>query len=447
MTERERRAGGRVRLVVLNHDGGELLERCFDALAALDWPTEQLELVLVDNASSDGSVDAVLDAHPEVRVVRSPTNAGFPANNLALRDLDGVRYVGLVNNDAFVEPDWVRAMVDALDADAGLGAATGRLVFAPRFVDLHVGGADVRITGLRVDGTDRWRGAQVVDAASGPDPDDRGGVFYVTSAASTVRVPVEVASNGDGGAGEEVELMVQVRLDGSEPRQVSLDGGRGARTVEVGTTPAWFELPVGGRTFDVVNNVGGVVFDDGYGADRGYLEVDAGQFDEPVEVFAWCGGGVMLRPSYLQQVGLFEETFFLYYEDTDLSWRGRAAGWRYAYVPGAIARHVHSASSGVGSALFMHHTERNRLLMLVRNAPWSMVLRAIGRFVLVTGSYRWRSTNAGSTLTARRRLGALAQFGRMLPATIGQRRRLRRRQTVPDHEIARWLTRRDPGPG
>ena len=95
----------------------------------------------------------------------------------------------------------------------------------------------------------------------------------------------------------EVELVVEVRLEGLEPRQVSLDGGRGARTVEVGTTPAWFELPVGGRPVDVVNNAGGVVFDDGYGADRGYLEVDAGQFDEPVEVFGWCGGGVMLRPS------------------------------------------------------------------------------------------------------------------------------------------------------
>ncbi len=441
MTERERRAGGRVRLVVLNHDGGALLERCFDALGAVDWPADELELVLVDNASSDGSVEAVVESHPQVRVIRSPTNTGFPANNLALDDLHGVRYVGLVNNDAFVEPGWVRAMVDALDADVGLGAATGRLVFAPRFLDVQIDGSQVRITGLRVDGVDRWRGAQVVGAASGPDPDERGGVSYETSGPSTLRVPVDHAHPAD-----EVDVVVEVRLHGAEPRQASLDGGRGVRTVEVGTTPAWFELPVGGRTYDVVHNAGGVVFDDGYGADRGFLEVDAGQFDEAVEVFSWCGGGVLLRPSYLQQVGLFEETFFLYYEDTDLSWRGRAAGWRYEYVPGAIARHVHSASSGVGSALFMHYTERNRLLMLARNAPWPMALRAVVRFVLVTGSYRWRSTRPGSTLTARRRLGALVDFGRMLPATIGQRRRLRRRQTVPDQEIARWLTHRDPGP-
>ncbi len=316
----------------------------------------------------------------------------------------------------------------------------------------RVGGSGVRIAGLRVDGVDRWRSAQVVDVASGPDPDDRGGVSYETSDVSTVRVPLDAGSkvgpeDTPEDVGREVELVVEVRLEGAEPRRVTLDGGRGVRTVDVGSAPAWFELPMGGRPYDVVNNAGGVVFDDGYGADRGFLEVDGGQYDEPAEVFSWCGGGVLLRPSYLQQVGVFEESFFLYYEDTDLSWRGRAAGWRYQYVPGALARHVHSASSGVGSAVFMHYTERNRLLMLVRNAPWPMVLRAVLRFVLVTGSYRWRSRSPGSTLTARRRFGALMQFVRMLPATVRQRRHLRRRQTVPDHEIARWLTdRSSPGP-
>ncbi len=84
---------------------------------------------------------------------------------------------------------------------------------------------------------------------------------------------------------------------------------------------------------------------------------------------------MLLRPSYLDQVGLFEPSFFLYYEDVDLSWRGRARGWRYAYVPWAVARHVHAASGGVASALAMRYAERNRLLMLVRNAPPGMALR------------------------------------------------------------------------
>ena len=42
-------------------------------------------------------------------------------------------------------------------------------------------------------------------------------------------------------------------------------------------------------------------------------------------MFAWCGGAVLLRPTYLDEVGLFDERLFLYYEDTDLSWRGQLA--------------------------------------------------------------------------------------------------------------------------
>ena len=66
----------------------------------------------------------------------------------------------------------------------------------------------------------------------------------------------------------------------------------------------------------------------------------------------------------------------MYYEDTDLSWRGRLAGWRYCYVPESVVRHEHAASSKEGSALFMHYVERNRFLTLARNAPWSMLAEA-----------------------------------------------------------------------
>ena len=92
-------------------------------------------------------------------------------------------------------------------------------------------------------------------------------------------------------------------------------------------------------------------------------------------MFAWCGGSVLLRPAYLADVGLFDDDFFLYYEDTDLSWRGRSRGWRYRYVPEARARHVHAASTGEGSPVFQHYVERNRLLMLVKNAPPRLACR------------------------------------------------------------------------
>lgn len=98
---------GRVRLVVLNYDGGPLRTRCFEHLHALDWPPEQLELVLVDNASTDGSADAVAASFPDVRVLWNLRKTGFPANNLGLTDLERIRYVGLVNNDGLVATTWL----------------------------------------------------------------------------------------------------------------------------------------------------------------------------------------------------------------------------------------------------------------------------------------------------------------------------------------------------
>ena len=85
------------------------------------------------------------------------------------------------------------------------------------------------------------------------------------------------------------------------------------------------------------------------------------------------------RSAYLDDVGLFDEDLFLYYEDTDLSWRGRLRGWRYVYEPASLVRHRHAASSGVGSKVFRYYTERNRPLMLVEERAGSAWPRARAR--------------------------------------------------------------------
>ena len=113
-----------VRLVVLNWNGRDHLARCLDALGALDWPADRLDLVVVDNASTDGS-DGLVEGYPRVRLVRNDHNGGFVANNLALRDLDGVDFVGLVNADSFVEPGWLAALVAGIEADDRAGRGLG----------------------------------------------------------------------------------------------------------------------------------------------------------------------------------------------------------------------------------------------------------------------------------------------------------------------------------
>ena len=119
---------------------------------------------------------------------------------------------------------------------------------------------------------------------------------------------------------------------------------------------------------DVLNSTGGVLTATGHGADRGYLEVDRKQHDNDIEVFAVCGAAAAFRTDLGAAAGWFDPWLFAYYEDLDLSWRLRRAGWQIRYAPAARVRHLHAATSRVGSDLFLFHNRRNRLAVLARNA-------------------------------------------------------------------------------
>ena len=440
----------RVRLVVLNYNGGELVIRCVEHLERLDWPPDKLEIVVVDNASRDGS-DLELARRPRVRVIRSRRNLGFPANNLGMRDLEGVDYVGLVNNDAFADPGYLRPLVAALDADRGLGAACPKILLAPQFVDLTLTAPThrvpndgrelgVRMSGIEVEGRGAWREAIFADGWHHPEPGSDGHEHRWSAGEALLRVPVPT--------GVDVSTA-RIRLGADRPVVAWVSAGADKVAVDVGEHPRWVDVPLGGERYDVVNNVGSVLVAGGWGGDRGFLEPDAGQYDEPQDVFAWCGAGVLFRVDYLRDVGLFDERFFMYYEDTDMAWRGRARGWRYGYVPDAVLRHVHAATSVEGSPLFHHFVERNRLVMLTKNAPRRLAAGAAARFLLSTASYARRDL-VRPVLKARRpapglvraRLRSFGGYVRMLPGTLTERRRLRAAQRVPDEAITGWAVDR-----
>jgi GT2 family glycosyltransferase len=437
--------------VVLNYNGGAHTERCLHQLRHVELDHGSVRVVCLDNGSTDGSVERVEELFPEVDVRRLGHNGGFTANNVGLEDLDGIRFVGLLNNDAFAEPGWLQPLVDALDDDPALGAVSSKLVLAPRFRSILLeappfdpGPADSRtlgvmVRGVEVEGVDGWRDAHLGEGGWGREVDRRGS-FEWSRPHAVLRVPVP-----DDDRPVEAVLTLEARSEVT----VALDGGGGPVEVVVGTTPTRVAVTVSGPSYDVLNNVGSIVFEDGAGADRGWLERDEGQYDEPAEVFAWCGGSVLFRPEYLRDVGLLDERFFLYYEDTDLSWRGRARGWRYRTAPTSVARHLHAASSGEGSEVFAYHVERNRLLMLVKDAPWRLALTQVWRFLLVSASYGRRDVvrpvlgaHRPDVLVLRRRTRSFVGFLRLLPAMLVERRALRRRQLVPDAELHAWLVRR-----
>ena len=81
----------RVRAVVLNFNGGRHVIDCVEALRRTDWPAADFEVVVVDNASTDGSDGELRRRFPDLEIRPTGANLGFPANNVAMGDLDGVR--------------------------------------------------------------------------------------------------------------------------------------------------------------------------------------------------------------------------------------------------------------------------------------------------------------------------------------------------------------------
>jgi hypothetical protein len=183
---------------------------------------------------------------------------------------------------------------------------------------------------------------------------------------------------------------VSLLLSADGPRAISLAAGGDVVEHTAGTDPAWFAVTAAGPALSIVNNVGVELVAGGFAGDRGYFEPDDGRFDEAADVFAWCGAGVLLRRSYLDDVGLFAEDLFVYYEDVELAWRGVPRGWRYRTVPESVVHHVHSATSGRSSPLKQYYDERNRLLVLARHGGAAAATSAAARSLLVTASYARR---------------------------------------------------------
>lgn len=141
---------GSVAVVVVNANGGDLLGRALRAVAGQTLGARRV--LVVDNASTDGSVDGLEERHPSVEVLRLDQNIGFgAANNIAVRAASDCEWVALLNPDAFAEPRWLEALVEAARANSEYSIFASRMLLAddPATVDgtgdvYHVSGLAFR---------------------------------------------------------------------------------------------------------------------------------------------------------------------------------------------------------------------------------------------------------------------------------------------------------------
>jgi hypothetical protein len=105
-------------------------------------------------------------------------------------------------------------------------------------------------------------------------------------------------------------------------------------------------------------------------------------FDQLEWVFGACAGAALYRMSMLQDIGLFDEDFFLLYEDVDLSFRAQLRGYKCLYVPTAVVYHMASHSIGYDSPISVYYGHRNLEWVYAQNMPTSLIVRTLGRHVL-----------------------------------------------------------------
>jgi GT2 family glycosyltransferase len=126
--------------------------------------------------------------------------------------------------------------------------------------------------------------------------------------------------------------------------------------------------------------------------------------------------------------GWFDPTYFMYFEDVDLGWRCRLAGWRATYLPGAEVEHAFQGSSRRHGRHFVaRQCIRNRVRTLLKNASWQMVLHSLPR---TASDLLWLLQHAGGTALSdwlRAVASGLAGRRRVAPTVRTDRRALERR--------------------
>ena len=355
-----------VRVVIVNWRTPLLTERAARSL----WPQLQAgdELVVVDNASASADphdnslahlrqLGAQLGSAGPARfgLVQSRRNGGFGYGvNLGARNLRQDALV-LLNSDAYA----LEGFVDALTAPLGhdlVEATTARLLLEGR-----------------------WR--LVGDGAEPASPQAPSAVKPASPQSSSPQPPGAVGPNAPSRA-ESADPQSPGAVEAQTEPTTGAAHSTGSAQLRGLDGGIWVSDPSG---VELINSTGNVVDACGNGHDRSWLAPAKQEHDSP-EVFGICGGACAISAHAWRQLGGMRQDLFMYYEDTDFSYRLRRAGYRVQYVRQAQARHAHAASSDSASEAFTTWNTRNRLRVATRYAPASVAARALvntgGRMLL-----------------------------------------------------------------
>jgi GT2 family glycosyltransferase len=457
-----------VSVIIVNYNGAHYLPACLEALVHQSYRADRFEVIVSDNGSTDGSQKLITRKYNNIQLIDNNTNLGFAAgNNEALKIARGDYFV-LLNNDTAPNPTWLENLVDVAERHPEAGLVTGRIRLFYDQLTLTLQSytmAEVpqsQRQGLRVYGVETGLPGgtvQYLEGFLGWEHHPGQLPFRWSSGSAKIGVPVPP------GSGEwEIIFSLAAEQDNPTPRKVNLSLG-GTELAEWKVSGSALKkytlhLPQEARSkvWPLLQNAGSIVFQNGAGRDRGtvvrnsevFYDEDHGQFNAEEEVFAGCGANLLLRREMLDEVGLLDDDFFMYYEDTDLCWRARLKGWNVLYAPQAIIRHIHCGTSQEWSPAFVFYTDRNRLAMLFKNGTWSSIVREWGTYILkpIWNTCRIfrivlleRKKPRASWGVLKNQCKVLFSLCCWLPRLGRDRCFIQHTRTVPNSAVHRWLER------
>jgi GT2 family glycosyltransferase len=200
---------------------------------------------------------------------------------------------------------------------------------------------------------------------------------------------------------------------------------------------------------NLIDAAGIVVCPDGLSIGRGRLE-RGDRYNEETEVFFASDCACLYRREMLEDIGLYDEDFFAYADETDMGWRAQLAGWKCVYNPRAIVYHFHSASSGTYSPFKAFLVERNRIWVAVKSFPfsllifgqfytlWRYVLQAYGAFTGKGAAGRFTS-DFSKTALIKILIKVYLSIWKSLPLMIRKRRAIQKKKRISNKEVYRLI--------
>jgi GT2 family glycosyltransferase len=159
----------KVAVIIINWNGMKYLPELFESLAKVNYPKESWQIFLVDNASSDKSVEWVRENYPYTFIIQNPLNYGFAkGNNIGMQVAleQGYDYVYLLNQDTIVEPNFISEAVLVGESDKSIGAIQSFIHLWPEKHLLNSSGNRLHFLGFSYCGNYRKNAKEIYDELS-----------------------------------------------------------------------------------------------------------------------------------------------------------------------------------------------------------------------------------------------------------------------------------------